>query len=141
QQLTVSTNANNGFTVTVVENQPPTSGTGAIIYLFKDGATTTAPIPWTKPRGILDARQTYGHFGITSDDADEGGGEFVATTTTPYVGNIITPRTIFTHNGPADALTQNKGLMKVAYKIEITDLQAAGNDYTNTLTYVATPSF
>jgi hypothetical protein len=141
QKLTVSTNANNGFAVTVVENQPPTSGTGAIIYLFKDGATTSVPTVWTRPRGVLDARQTYGHFGITSDDQDEGAGEWVATSTTPYAGNIITPRTIFSHTGPADGTTQNKGLAKVAYKIEITDLQAAGNDYTNTLTYVATPTF
>jgi hypothetical protein len=142
QQLQVTTNANNGFAVTVQENQPPTSGSGAIIYMFKDGATTSTPVPWTRPRAILDSNQTYGHFGITSDDADEGGGEFVATTTTPYVGNILSaPRTVFTHFGPSDGLTQNKGLAKVAYKIEISDLQAAGNDYTNTITYVATPTF
>lgn len=141
QQLQVYTNANNGFSVTVQEDQPPTSGSGAIIYLFKDGATTSAPTVWTKPRAVLDSNETYGHFGITSDDADEGGGEWVATTTTPYAGNIISPRTVFTHIGPADGLTQNKGLAKVSYKIEITDLQAAGNDYTNTITYVATPTF
>jgi hypothetical protein len=149
QQLQVTTNANNGFAVTVQENQPPTSGSGAIIYPFKDGATTSVPTVWTKPRAILDAQQTYGHFGITSDDTDEGcaiqfvgcTGEFTPTTTTPYVGNILTPRTVFTHSGPSDGLTQNKGLAKVAYKIEISDLQAAGNDYTNTITYVATPTF
>jgi len=141
QQLSVLTNANNGFFVTVQENQPPTSGNGSIIYMFKDGATTTAPIVWTTPRGILNSYQTYGHFGITSDDADEGGGEFVATTTAPFVGNILLPRVVFTNNGPADGVTQNQGKADVLYRIEISPLQAAGNDYTNTLTYVATPSF
>jgi hypothetical protein len=140
QQLNVTTNATNGFSVTVQENQPPTSGSGALIYLFKDGATTTSPIEWTAPQGILDSYQTYAHFGITSDDADTGSGEFVATSTTPFVGNIITPRVIFTHNGPSDGTTQNAGLAKVAYAIQTTTLLPAG-DYTNVLTYVATPTF
>jgi hypothetical protein len=148
QKLNVTTNASNGFFVTVQENQPPTSGTGNIIYLFKDGATTTSPIVWTTPRGIINQNQTYGHFGISSDDSDEGGtygiansGEFHATSTTPYVGNIIFPRLVFSNNGPADGLTQDVGKADVIYKIEISALQAAGNDYTNTLTYVATPIF
>lgn len=147
QQLNVTTNATNGFSVTVQENQPPTSGNGANIYLFKDGATTTTPIEWTAPRGILDRFDTYGHLGVTSDDSDEAGtfgvaasGEFAPTSTTPFVGNIINPRVIFTHNGPSDGTTQNAGLAKVAYAIQTTTLLPAG-DYTNILTYVATPTF
>jgi|GEM_PF-246003 len=148
QQLNVTTNASNGFFVTVQENQPPTSGNGAIIYMFKDGATTTVPTDWTAPKGILNNFQTYGHFGVSSNDADEGGtygnftsGEFYTSTTTRYIGNILLPRIIFSHNGPADGTTQNEGKADVVYKIAISPFQAAGNDYTNTITYVATPIF
>lgn len=138
QALSVTTNARNGFAVTVQENQPLTSSTGAIIYLFDNGATTTSPIPWASPSNILDQANTFGHLGISSDDADEGGGEFNSS---KYAGNIITPREVFSHNGPSDGTTQNKGLAHVLYTIQIGTLQPAGNDYTNTLTYVATPTY
>ena len=139
QQLNVTTNARNGFSVTVQENQPPTSSTGATIDLFANGATTTTPIPWTAPTAQLDVPSTYGHLGVTSDDADEGGGEF--SSGQKWAGNIDQPRVIFSHTGPSDGTTQNKGKAIVAYRIQISDLQEAGNDYTNTLTYVATPTF
>jgi len=144
QTLSVATNAQNGFQVTVQENQPLTSSTGAIIYLFKDGATTTTPTAWTAPSGILDSANTYGHFGVTSDDSDlqaDTGDANNDFTSSKYAGNIIFPRTVFAHDGPADGSTQNKGLAHVLYSIEVSPLQAAGNDYTNTLTYVATPTF
>jgi hypothetical protein len=142
QQLQVATNARNGFSVTVQENQPPTSSTGATIDLFANGATTSTPIPWVAPSAQLDVPSTYGHFGITTDDTTDG-------STTPnefnqgqsWAGNIDQPRVVFYHNGPSDGLTQNKGLARVAYRIQISDLQEAGNDYTNTITYVATPIF
>jgi hypothetical protein len=138
QRLNVTTNANNGFSVTVQEDQPPTSGAGSIIYLFKDGATTSVPTAWTAPAGTLGALQTYGHLGLTSTDADLNSNEF--SNATLYAGNVIFPRVIFSHNGPADGSTNNIGSSTVAYKIQGTDLLAAG-DYTNVLTYVATPTF
>ena len=138
QQLNVSTNARNGFSVTVQENQPPTSSTGATIDLFANGATTSAPIAWVAPSAQLDIPSTYGHFGVTSDD-DEGSNEFGSGAL--WAGNIDKPRVIFSHTGPADGKTQNKGKATVAYRIQISDLQEAGNDYSNTLTYVATPTF
>ena len=141
QQLEVTTNAVHGFIVTVQENQNLLSSSGADIDLFKDGAMTAIPIAWASPAGILDAEETYGHFGVTSDDADLNGGEFSGTT---YAGNFSatnTPRQVFSHAGPSDGTTQNKGMAKVAYKLEISALQEAAPDYTNTLTYVATPTF
>ncbi len=142
QQLNVQTNARNGFVVTVEANQPPTSGSGAIINAFEDGATTTTPEPWSLPTGILNQYNTYSHMGLTSNDTDEGSNEFAAATSTKYVGNFFgVPRPIFSNNGPSDGTTQNVGVADVAYSIAISPLQAAGNDYTDTLTYVATPTF
>ena len=142
QQLNVTTNARNGFSVTVQENQPPTSATGATIDLFSNGASTTIPITWVAPTAILDVPSTYGHFGVTSDDADESqyaANEFAAAT--KWSGAMDVPKVVFSHTGPSDGVTQNKGKATVGYRIQISDLQEAGTDYTNTLTYVATPTF
>ncbi len=138
QELTVDTNARNGFVVTVQENQPLTSATGATIDLFINGASTTVPVVWTPPSNTLDQPWTYGHMGVTSDDTDLNSGEFTGT---KFAGNIHNPRQVFSHTGPADGLTQDKGKARVGYEIQIGTLQEAGTDYTNILTYVATPTF
>ena len=141
QQLNVSTNAANGFAVTVHEDQDMTSVTGNSIHLFKDGNATSSPSVWVAPGSVINVPQTYGHFGVTSDDAS---GTVAFGTSTPlYVGsfNPTSTVTVFSWTGPADGTTQNVGAAKVAFRIEIGPLQAAANDYTNNLIYVATPVF
>lgn len=142
QQLSVTTNAGNGFAVTVHEDQDMTSQNGNTIHLFDDGNATSTPSPWVAPGDVLDQSNTYGHIGITSDDADLGGGEF-GTSTPLYAGSFqsTSTLTVFSHNGPADGTTQNKGKADIALRLEISPLQAAANDYTNNLIYVATPTF
>jgi hypothetical protein len=137
QTLNVATNASHGFVVTVQENQPLTDSTGDIIYLFKDGATTSPATAWTSPLGTINKANTYGHFGVSSTD-DINSNEFSGS---KYVGSIINPYSIFSHNAPADGVTDNIGSSTILYSIQITALQAAGNDYQNTLRYVATPTF
>jgi hypothetical protein len=139
QALNVSTNAKNGFVVTVVEDQNLLSTTGADIDLFLNGSSTPTPIQWQGPSSIIDVETSYGHFGVTSND-DLNNDEF-GTSTVNFAGNIATPRAIFTHTGPSDGTTVNIGSSTVAYRIQIGALQEAGDDYTNTLTYVATPTF
>ncbi|MFP4616555.1 MAG: hypothetical protein ACLFNR_00120 [Candidatus Paceibacterota bacterium] len=151
QELTVSTNASNGFVVTVQESQELTSSTGERIHRFNNATTTTAgqeePIAWEAPSAELEEIQTYGHYGITTNDsrlndvtedpsdedfADENG----------FVGNFHQePRPLFGHTDSADGETQDIGVARVGVGIEISPLQPAGDDYTNTLTYVATPTF
>jgi hypothetical protein len=143
QQLSVSTNASYGFAVTVKVDQQLTSSTGADIDGFIDGAYSSSPVAWAIPTGNISNENTWGHWGLTSDDATFGvsdpfnaggaGQLFVSASTTPVE--------VFRHNGPADGTTQNIGRAKVGYKVEISPLQEAGNDYTATLTYVATPVF
>ena len=138
QDLAVTTNAANGFSVTIQEDQNLTSATGADIDTFIDGANTATPAAWQAPAGTLGSENTYGHFGITSEDADLNSDEFG---TALYAGNFNTAREIFSHTGPADGSTANQGATRIGFKIEIDALQEAGNDYTNNLTYVATPTF
>ena len=138
QELRVTTNANNGFVVTVHQDQNLTSNAGSVINSFKD-AVVGAPQAWAAPTGVLDDFATYGHLGLTTDDSSLSTGD-------PFGGNLwrgfatTTPVEVMYHNGPSDGLSPNKGDVRVAYQIQISALQAAG-DYTNSLTYVATPTY
>jgi hypothetical protein len=155
QDLSVQTNAQHGFVVTVEQDQNLLSATGADINVFKDqdgngGFGTATPEAWVPPANVLDDRWTYGHYGITSDDSTlasltDATGVFNTDYVTPaaalWAGNITTPRAVFAHNGPSDGTTQDRGAARIGFKIEIGPLQEAANDYINTITYIATPTF
>lgn len=145
QDLQVNTNAANGFVVTVTTNQQLLSATGADIDGFADGAYTATPAVWASPTPVLGQENTYGHWGITTDDASVTAGltdDFdVGGSGQRYVSASTTPVEIFRHNGPVNGSGQGVGLTRVGYTTEVTSLQEAGNDYTATLTYVATPVF
>lgn len=138
QRLTVATNAANGFSVTVIADQQLESATGADIDSFANGNNQATPINWTAPSGTLGSENTYGHWGVTTEDSDSGLGfgsqQYVAVSTS-------TPVELFAHTGVSDGTTENIGSTTVAYSVQITGLQEAGDDYTATLTYVATPVF
>jgi hypothetical protein len=143
QQLSVSTNSSYGFAVTVTTDQQLTSSSGADIDGFNNGSFATTPISWVPPTQSISNENTWGHWGITSNDATFGlsdpfdvggaGERFVSASTTPVQ--------IFRHDGPSDGITPNVGRANVAYQVEVSALQEAGTDYTATLTYVATPVF
>lgn len=138
QELTVATNARNGFVVTVVQDQNLLSSTGADIDLFVDANATATPSTWVAPSNSITNENTWGHIGLTSEDSDLNSDEFG---TALFAGNFDAARQVFSHTGPANGTTVDKGLTQVAYRIQITALQEAGDDYTNVLTYVATPTF
>jgi hypothetical protein len=141
QELTVSTNAANGYSVTVQIDQPLQSSTGADIDGFDEGSDSNTPTSWASPTPVLGSDNTYGHWGFTSEDATttrSAGDEFGAQ---EYAAASTTPRVVMGHTGPADGTTPGVGLTQVGYKVEINALQEAGDDYTTTLTYVATPVF
>lgn len=142
QLLSVSTNATNGYVVTVQVDGPLQSSTGADIDYFIDGSATNTPNSWVSPAGTIGSEATYGHWGVTSDDTDTtrdaadefGSGEFISLSTSP--------RVIMSHTGPAiPSGGQGIGTTTVGYRAEISALQEAGNDYSATLTYIATPTF
>jgi hypothetical protein len=140
QGLSVSTNAANGFSVTVRNDQPLLSSTGADIDYFFNGDATSTPVAWAAPTGVIDEDWTYGHIGLTSEDADLNGDEFGSAL---FAGNfsVTSTREVFSHDGPSNGTQPDAGYTEVAYRIQITALQEAGTDYSNTLTYVATPTF
>jgi hypothetical protein len=140
QDLTVTTNALNGFTVTVQADQTLTSGNGADIDLFANGSEATTTGAWSSPTDTFGTENTYGHWGVTTEDSSLSGGDTFGTAL--YAGNFKSyPREVFYHTGPADGATPHIGATRVGYKIEVGDFQEAATDYTATLTYVATPVF
>ena len=143
QRLNVTTNARNGFVVTVEQDQNLLSSTGADIDGFRDGAYTNTPEAWgAAPLNQIGNENTWGHWGLTTSDtnldAQLGGGTFVGSR---FVAASTTPRNIFAHTGPSDGVTDDIGSTTVGYQIQITPLQEAGDDYSTVLTYIATPTF
>lgn len=138
QRLNVTTNAQHGFVVTVEQDGNLRSANGADIDGFINGAYTNVPAAWPALTPNISQENTWGHWGLTSDDADLNTNEFGSSL---FVAASTTPREIFSHNGPADGLTANMGSTTVGYKIEISGLQEAADDYSTTLTYIATPTF
>ena len=144
QELTVETNAANGFVVTVQQDQNLLSSTGADIDSFIDSAYTNTPTQWVSPSNSLLNENTWGHWGLTSDDstlATADPDEFTTGGGDNWVAASTTPRIIFSHNDPADGTTQNIGSATIGYRVQISPLQEAGDDYTTTLMYIATPTF
>lgn len=138
QRLNVSTNAGGGFVVTVQQSGDLVSSTGADIDSFIDGAYDNTPVAWQSPTPSVSDENTWGHWGLTSSDSDLNGDEFG---TNLWVAASTTPREVFSHDDPADGATADIGSTTVGYQVEISALQEAGDDYSTTLTYIATPIF
>jgi len=140
QDLAVSTNAKNGFSVTIWQDQNLTSGDGSDVDNFQQSATTTEVV-WASPAEDIDDETTWGHQGITSEDTTLTAGDNYGTALYSGIGSQGAPVEIFFHTGPANGTTANKGATKVGFKIEVSALQEAADDYTQSLNYIATPIF
>ncbi len=135
QDLTVVTNARNGFAVTVETDQQLTSINGADIDGFANGTYTSSPAAWSNPTATPGSENTYGHWGLTSNDTDH----FAVAQT--YVSASTSPVEVFSHTGPTTGVTTGQGTTRVGYTAKISALQEAAEDYNATLTYIATPVF
>lgn len=138
QELSVVTNASDGFVVTVQQDGEMVSAAGANINSFKmaaNGAGLATPEVWSNPVPSLGSDNTYGHMGLTTNDdiAAFGGSKLAGLTATA-------PMAVMSHTGAADGTTQNIGKARVAYEVGISALQEAG-DYQSELTYVCTPTY
>lgn len=138
--LTVVTNASQGYTVTVQQTGELQSSTGAIIDGFSNGSWVTTPTAWSAPTAVLNQLNTYGHWGLTSDDTTVAA-RSVQFGSNQWVSGSTTPVAIMGHTGPSDGTGPGFGLARVGYQVQISALQEAGDDYQTTLRYVATPTF
>ncbi len=139
--LTVSTNASNGYTVTVEQTGDLQSTTGSTIDGFIDGAYTTTPAAWVKPGAVIANTDSYGHWGITSTDSTTTRAALDEFSTDTWVSGSTTPIVVMGHDDVADGITAGVGTARIGYQIQISALQEAGDDYTTTLRYIVTPTF
>lgn len=141
QVLSVKTNANNGFNVSVLTTSLFESANGATIEgMNKSGTVVSTPEAWYNPDMILGNEATYGHIGISTSDI----------TNTPFTqanfwsGDFINKKVdIMSGDTVADGtgVGADQGRATIFYKTQITDLQEAATDYKTDLVYVATPVF
>jgi len=139
--LSVQTNASDGFSVTVEQNGELTTGAGADINSFYNSPTGTGsstPATWLSPSAEISKTYTWGHMGVTTDDTTDTAEDFTGA---KFAGlNSSDPMEVMAHTNPTLGTVQNSGLAAVAYKIEISSLQEAG-DYSSVLTYICTPTY
>jgi len=141
QRLAVSTNASNGFTVTVQQDGEMITAAGATINSFDNAPVhtgSTTPHVWANPAGTLGSENTYGHMGLTSDDAAVAGTDYTGAKFAGLNGVAALP--VMSHTGPANGASTGIGTTDVAYRARISPLQEAG-DYSSKLTYVCTPTY
>lgn len=140
QDLFVTTNASNGFIVTVQASGEFESENGADINTFADGTSTSTPAPWQGPSSDPYNNTTWGHWGVTTEDQTVSDGDSFGVAR--YAGNfVVTPREVMYHGSIADGATPHIGATRVGYKVQVSGMQEAASDYRTTLTYVCTPSF
>lgn len=140
QDLSVSTNSKNGFMVTVFTEGDLVSTTGASINSFADGTGVEIPEAWSEPASQSGSPDTYGHWGVTSEDTtlsdDDSFGDAL------YAGNFVSnPREVMFATSSADGTTPGIGATRVGYKMEISMMQEAATDYRTQLVYIVTPVF
>ena len=87
---------------------------------------------------MLANENTWGHWGFQTNDVTLSGTAFANN---QYIAASTTPRQVMFSTTSSDGTTQNIGRADVGYKIQITPLQEAADDYSAVLTYVATPTF
>ncbi len=142
QTLTMQTNAKNGFSCTVQQDQELTNQSNHTINSFDnspDGTgSSTSPHTWNAPTGELNAYHTYGHLGLTTDDSSLSSLDFSGS---KYAGlNGTEPLEVFYNNGPVIHPVIGSGKAHIAYTIEISALQEEGV-YNSNLTYVCTGNY
>lgn len=140
--LAISTNAEHGFSCTVEQSQNFENDNGNTINSFDnapDGTgSSTLPHAWNPPSAIYSGSETFGHWGVTTDDDSLSSLDFSGS---KFAGlNSTDPLEIFYNPGPAGGTVLGIGIAHIAYSVEISYLQEAGN-YQNTLTYICTATY
>jgi hypothetical protein len=138
-ELTINTNASNGYVVTVQIDGPLESSGGDIIQPFFEGSDTDTPAGWNLTTPDINSSSTWSHWGVTTSDTDTvRSTEF---TSDQYIAASTTPRVVASHNGPSDGAEPGEGNTFIGFKAVVSDFQPAGSDYNTNLTYIATPTF
>ena len=131
QDLSVQTNATDGYTVAIKYDHVLQS-TSDIIVDFT--GSNTVPVIWSSPVGV------DGYFGYTSEDNSLGTGVVDRFVPNKWSGLSTLNSEVMFHDHPADGITPGEGATRIGYKLEVTDWQTSGS-YSNTVTYTCSPVY
>lgn len=137
QDLNVSTNATDGFTVTVKTTGDLETGTGDAIDNFP--STNAAPSIWSSPPGSgVDS-----YWGYTSDDNTLGTGtvdRFTSGGGDKWAGFTTASEEVFYNDGPTDGTGTGLGVSRFGYQVEANNWQESG-DYSTSVMFLCTGVF
>lgn len=134
QTLTVSTNANSGYTISVRTNDILYSGSNNIDWYT---GTNDTPTAWTAPAGTVSNTNTgfLGYHG--GDHALSGGTTTRFVTDDTYAGFSVSAHDeIVYSSAPVTSEATN-----FVYKIEANSMQPTGNYTGTTATFICTPTY
>jgi len=137
--LSVTTNATNGYTITVkAAADPPLSDSATSENIDKFTGTNASPTAWSSPAGTSKSVNT-GFFGYTTNDSSLGTGtadRFTSAGGNKWAGPTTSPLEVaFSSSGTPTAETT-----RVGWQAEVNSLQPPGS-YTGTVVLVATPTY
>jgi len=130
--ITVTTNALNGYLVTLKGTNPPLADSSNNIDSFT--GTNSSPASWSAPGGST-ANTNTGFFGYTTDDLSLAGGTSSRFTGDVFAGVGSTVDNVADRTAGGSSLTN-----RIAYAVEVNSLQPPGS-YTGTVILVATPTY
>ncbi len=136
QDITVTTNSQNGYTVTAshaatATDGPLVSGTNDI---DRFGSNNDAPAAWSAPAGTV-ANTNTGFFGYTTDDATLCTGTAGRFQSNKWAGTTTTGQEVACNAGNVTAETT-----RIGYQAQVNAVQPAGA-YTGSVILIATPTY
>ena len=137
QDLSVSTNASSGYAVVAQTDTSLKSGSNLINSGICDGTCTeTATDTWGDANNNGFAYSSTGTDSVITSTGDYRTFACIGATTTDCLpGGGETAQNVMTNAAPV-----NNSTMTLEYKLSFSGTQAAGT-YSNTVTYIATPTF
>lgn len=141
QDITITTNASSGYTVTASHsagtqsgNPPLTSGSTNNIDAWS--GTNTTPTTWSSPAGGA-ANTNTGYFGYTTEDASlcTGSAARFTTSAPKWAGSTTTGAELI-----CSATGVTTETTRIGYEAEVNSIQPPGS-YSGTVVLVATPTY
>ena len=126
--LQVSTNATDGYIITIEYDQTMTSATGTISNFPH---SNSSPDVWTAPPGS----GTEGYFGYTTSDNSLFTSPVDRFDSNKWAAFDTLPQEVAYDSGPVAGQ-----ITRIGYRLDLTKFQSPGT-YSTTITYIATPTF
>lgn len=142
QDITITTNASSGYTVTASHSATSQAGfpplvSGSTNNVDAFSGTNGTPTTWSSPAGSS-ANTNTGYFGYTTEDSSLCSG--TATRFTSSGGNKWAGSTTLGQEVACSAGGVSSETTRIGYEIEVNNLQPPGS-YSGTVVLIATPTY